>query len=662
LRHAPVIFALLAAVGPLAACNDNAAARVVVHEPGRPSTGPDLPMMTDADASPDLPATASLCEPGARRCIAENSPLVESCEADGRSYTRDSCPAGTVCRDRRCAPFTCVANFPVCVGITTAATCAPDGRSVIDAQTCPDGQSCRGGACVDLCELAATERSYIGCDYIARELPNIYRDDVETRDHPFAIVVTNPHPLLPARVLLSRTDKLAGEPVGLIGQLTLKPSSGYQGVYPLTVRSELFSVTGNTPLTVEDSALLMPPSSAAALLIDPLKGGGAPIHITSDRPVVAYQYNPYCCNFTATNDASLLLPTATLGTRYRAVGYPSMTFGNFSAEGYLSIIAGAQPAHITMTHTSELRLSTALSSSMGEPTQGRAIAFTLKPYEEAIVIATDDVNGASIASDTPISVFAGHPCTNVPQDKYACDHLEDQLPPADTLGTRYLLPALRSRGDADNPEALDGVYWQIVADADAILRFDPPLASLTDDTLPPSYIGAKSCAKQEINGVINLAAGTSCEIGLLRTTAASIESDAPIIVAGVLSGHESTGKKFYGNQSGDPSLFILPAIEQTRTSYAFVNPPTYKKTFATVAIPAGEPLVLDGRQVADDQRIEPIALRLRGRDWEVFSVALSADAHTLSSDERFLLVVYAYDDYVSYAFPGGLDLIPRKKD
>lgn len=635
----------------LTACNDRVPGVIIQGNNGRPAVGADLPVY---DMSVDLPPSDALCVPGERRCIAESSPLVESCAPDGRGYVRDACPDGTICRDSRCAPFTCAANFPVCVGLTASATCAPDGRSVQGITQCGEGLSCRAGVCVDLCEVAAAERSYIGCDYIARDLPNLLSQDPQTRDHPFAIVVANPHPLLPARVELLRTDR-PGQPVGLIDELRVRPASGYQGVSAVNVRSELFSVTGNRPLTVEDTSLVLPPGGAAALLIDRVQGGAAPIRIKSDRPVVAYQYNPYCCNFTATNDASLLLPTSTLGTRYRVVGYPSMEFnGGLFSSSYISIIAADRPATVRITHTSDLRRVS------GAPAQGRALSFTLEPYQEALIETDEDPTGASISSDVPVSVFVGHLCTNVPMTQFACDHLEDQLPPADSLGTRYLLPPVLSRGDVGAPEALDGVYWQIVADEDAILRFDPPLSSFTS-WMPPSHTGARLCRELEIDGVVNLATGQHCELGLLRAPV-SVESDRTIGIAGVLSGHESTGKKFYGSQAGDPSLFMLPPIEQIRTSYAFVNPPTYKRTFATVAIPAGTPLVLDGRQLEDERRLEPYTITVRGQHWDIFGVELTADAHTLRAEERFLLIVYAYDDYVSYAFPGGLDLLPRKKN
>ena len=43
----------------------------------------------------------------------------------------------------------------------------------------------------------------------------------------------------------------------------------------------------------------------------------------------------------------------------------------------------------------------------------------------------------------------------------------------------------------------------------------------------------------------------------------------------------------------------------------------------------------------------------------MFNVAVEAGVHRLEADAAFGIVVYAYDDYVSYAFTGGLDLVPK---
>src|SRR5690606_14242186 len=43
--------------------------------------------------------------------------------------------------------------------------------------------------------------------------------------------------------------------------------------------------------------------------------------VVSTQPVVAYQFNPLCCNYNFTNDASLLLPTSALTENYTFLSY-----------------------------------------------------------------------------------------------------------------------------------------------------------------------------------------------------------------------------------------------------------------------------------------------------------------------------------------------------
>ena len=74
-------------------------------------------------------------------------------------------------------------------------------------------------------------------------------------------------------------------------------------------------------------ALVVPPGGIATLLLPRgrLDWTAASIRraafkLNSTQPVVAYQFSPYCCNFSFSNDASLLFPTSSLGTSYRYIG------------------------------------------------------------------------------------------------------------------------------------------------------------------------------------------------------------------------------------------------------------------------------------------------------------------------------------------------------
>ena len=59
--------------------------------------------------------------------------------------------------------------------------------------------------------------------------------------------------------------------------------------------------------------------------------------------------------------------------------------------------------------------------------------------------ATSDLSGTRIVSDKPLSFFSGHECGLIPSDKTACDHLVEQVPPAETWGFKFFLVPLSTR-------------------------------------------------------------------------------------------------------------------------------------------------------------------------------------------------------------------------
>jgi hypothetical protein len=665
MTHARHIAAALPLAAALLLCACEPERRPIVVAGGTPSfTGfGDIGVVEDAGFQTQV---STLCTPGERACLSENSPLYSECADDGSRYVDLSCPASTVCEEGICVPFNCVPGRPVCVGADAQATCDPTGRGVRDLTTCDGGLVCRGGSCVDLCAEAAEDSSYIGCEYSAIELYNIYREEVgDTEESPYAIVVANPQRFADARVGVTDAD---GRFARLLRTLDLAPRQQYSFARGTTVRSEIFTPSGTRPVPTTSASLDVPPESAAVLLIDPDISGRGPFNVTSSLPIVAYQYSPYCCNFTASNDASLLLPKATHGSRYRVLSYPTMRFdGTLSTAPYVYVVAHEDGTRVSINGREELVRTPLDSAGVGNPLSaparnhvveldaGEAAAFASAPG-----LSGGDISGTLINANAPVAAFSGHPCTNIPQDRRACDHLEEQLLPADSLGTRYVLHPVHSRNAQSYSE--ETVYWRVVADADATVTVSPSFDAL--EATDPSTSASPDCRDlaQTADGAstFTLAAGEVCEFG--SRAVAVLDSDAPLLVGGFVSGHESTGIIRYGTQAGDPAFFLNPPLAQTRRDYAFVTSPTFKRTFVSVVAPDRAKLSLDGSFVSTRERLEPQPFTLDGQDWVAFSLSLEPGLHTMSGDLDFGVVVHAYDDYVSYAFPGGLDLTPNPKE
>ena len=83
----------------------------------------------------------------------------------------------------------------------------------------------------------------------------------------------------------------------------------------------------------------------------------------------------------------------------------------------------------------------------------------------------DDLTGTYITADSPIVVFGGHECANVPLGITACDHLEQQLVPVSAWGKRYLVDLFKPRDPAG---AGFDVVRVMAGDNDVLVTTNPP--------------------------------------------------------------------------------------------------------------------------------------------------------------------------------------------
>ena len=122
---------------------------------------------------------------------------------------------------------------------------------------------------------------------------------------------------------------------------------------------------------------------------------------------------------------------------------------------------------------------------------------------------------------------------------------------------------------------------------------------------------------------------------------------------------------------GDPSYITVPPVQQWRNHYLFLVPNKYAFDFLLLAVPASARLMYDSlplESVLPRCEYEPIGFL--GQDdpveYQAVRCPLSMPSpegdglqddgvHLLESvhGEPFGLVVYGFDSYVSYGYPGG---------
>ncbi|NMC68929.1 MAG: hypothetical protein GYA57_02540 [Myxococcales bacterium] len=575
----------------------------------------------------DIPETVS-CTPGQINC-AGNTLLI--CNATGNGW--DSTPCGDP--TPVCTPglgcVVCQPGVGGCEG-ATARRCRDDGSGwdVVDECDAGAGERCNLGFCTDLsdaCEAARTANSYEGCDYWPVQLANAGLEDTTT--FRYALVIGNRQGTTANIQVLNRG--------GVVATTSVPPDS--IRTLELNWNESLRSATGSEFV----------PNGAWRL--------------KSDVPVTVYQFNPLkywggsgmMGQGSYSNDASLLLPRHVLTGDYIVASRPTfmLSFSDWLSEefsgnsGVFSIVAVEDGTEVEITFHG----NTQAGGSVAAYRRGSSDRFYLDKYDvlqilsevpERCTIARSephpadpsvtigycnmgveyDLTGTEIRANKPVAVYGGHDCTFVPFDRWACDHLEEQIFPLQAWGTRYL--AARTQPVAD-----EGNYWRVISGRDGNhIRFNPPIHG--EETLNRTdWFEFESRDDFEVTG------------------------DGAFLLVGFLVGQGSNLDSI-----GDPAMALAVPVEQYRLSYNFLAPEDYRndpatgatgRNYVNVIAPDGVVVTLDGTPVGG---FTPIG----GTGFGVARVEIGGGSHAIGSANEFGITCYGYGNYTSYMYPGGLDV------
>lgn len=634
---------------------------VVLLAACRPPTGSGAPHDGgdghDADAADSTPAS---CEAGAIRCIAN---VPQRCNDEGTAWVEQgACEGATpVCAEGTgCAP--CVAGQRACDG-NLPLQCAEGGSGFVAAGDPCDldaGETCQHGVCVDACSASAIGNSYVGCEYVAVDLPNCHQSGaLSPRDAQFAVVVSNGDPSLTAHLRVFTGDDDAA------------------------------------PLLTADVA----PNDLAVLEINPavppgrsnVDGSGVhqgrAFHIVSNLPVTAYQFNPLNNTDAAySNDASLLLPLNSLGSEYIVATGDGVvggddTDGDGAADttmpwgAFVTVVAIEDGTEVTVTPTRDLQPGAGIGGGGDAPVTVTLDRFDVLNLESQTVDGADtpagtaNLSGTGVRATRPVAVFAGNVATVVPQPEAPCcaDHLEEQIIPLSAWGQRFVVArgmGRRAPGDWEpeylritggNPPAgqdvihisyagaspegapsslREGESVQFASTDDFIIDADGPL--LVTSFFVSSYYAAPE---------IDLANPFSMRTCFTQGDCNGLPY-AAVCVAGAFGGTCAP--------VGDPSMTVIPPVEQFRSDYVFLTPLDYEFDAITVIVPTGTEVTLDGAPL---EAATPIG-ELGGTSYGAVRRLVSDGTHRLSAaaGREVGLIVFGMDKDVSYGYPAGLDL------
>lgn len=647
----------------------------------------------DNNCSTGLVCVQSVCAcfPGGTHCQGSQAWV---CRADGRGFDKEVCPAlcsngqcvecsaGQLgCKDGNvalcdangnleqivdicengCVAGVCGACFPSdarCIE-DKVEICAADGSGYVFERDCsdePGGKVCVQGQCLDPCSGDLKNFSNVGCEYWGVDLDQA---DAASHGSPFAFVVSNVGKELPAHVTVLR----AGVP---IDEVDIGPQELH-----------IFELA---PYNVDGSMR-----------------GMRSYQITSDRPIIAYQFNPLENVLVYSNDASLLLPLNSLGTTYRVLGWPDLG----SWHGYVTIVATRDNTDITVTVT---------ATTLGGPgvpamNPGDVYTATLQAFE-VLNIETNgrgqDLSGTTITASKRIAVFSGHEASYVPKEApcgggvctftpvmecetnldctgpCCADHLEEQLIPVSAWGKTYV--AARSK-----PRRFEGDVWRILASENGTtVSLSPSLTVVpmlnagdifdidTDKSfvvnadkpvLVGQFLQGQNAPNPFYGGVCNTE-GTA-----MICTPSGYWCDGPpwclpgedcvesVVTACDISGTPCLTDNhcfdvYEQNDAGigDPAFIMSVPAEQLRDDYIFLVPNKYLEDYLILYAKTGTSVTLDG-QLLDNEEWMPIA-----DGWQYLHVLVADGVHQLTGTNIFGAVVHGYDQYVSYGYPAGMNI------
>ncbi|GMV38485.1 MAG: hypothetical protein AMXMBFR64_02010 [Myxococcales bacterium] len=642
-HRAPRVAPLLSLL--LAACASSAT-------PDAGVSGGDVDVATTADtATPpsdaadttaeDTKGGFEVCVPGTpKECVGQTPTFtVLQCSPSGTDYIEQTCKDAegkdVWCLNGACAE--CIPGSKSCKDDDIIVECDETGHWQ-PTKTCSQektGQICQGGTCVALCEVNKKFNSYIGCEYWAVDLDNAFvpggpNGFLDANGAQFAVVIGNPHP------------KQAAE-------IKVKKMEGGQEV-PQTVDSKGVEID---PTPIEPGGLRiynLPRRDAEGTMLAPIA-----YRIESSIPVTAYQFNPLENVNVFSNDASLLLPSDVLG-KYYIVMTREQTFSQL--RGFLTVVAVNDGTDVTVTVTAP----TLQKGSIKHMKPGDSLKVTMNRYD-VLNIETDepgaDLTGSVVLATRNVVVFGGSEASNAPntarcdkepgEAKGVCmwdgktecatledcikfntccaDHLEQQLFPVKTWGTYYVATKSMERGKEKD-------IWRILAaEDDTKVSLYPPQPGILLPVLNRGeWVEFESSAHFEI------------------------VAKKPVMVGQFLAAQDAPDPNVNGVAqpgdagTGDPAFILAVPVEQYRKEYVVLAPNKYEFDYLNVTAPVGAKVFIDGEEVpAEDFEAVSSAYRVHRR--------LIADGdHSITSDKPVGVIVYGYDQYVSYGYPGGLDL------
>jgi hypothetical protein len=594
------------------------------------------------------PGDGSLtCTPGDFRCEGNSARI---CDPNGTwAATAQPCP--DVCVQGLGCQL-CVPGYFSCDG-DTVMLCTEDITLVPD-HDCPPEQACIMGECRSKCDPDVLKPSNVGCEFWAVDLDNEavttmgMTNDAAAAQYAVAVANTNDFAV---NVEVWQNTARVGQPVAesLVTTVTVAAHALEQINLP---QREVDGCMGQNGVYVK--------GSGSGTFVSPHA-----YRIKSSGPVVAYQFNPVEQQYS--NDASILIPTQTLGKFYYALGFPTVNpcggseppFQMDSIPDHTSLtIIGVYPNTVVTVNPTHPIMASGGDSGLviPETPRGTPVSFTIGPYDvvnlESLQPITaspmdcmsfldqdGDFTGSTVTSSMPVAFFTSNergagfggakpPGWDTAEDLCCTDHLEEQMLPVTALGWKFVV----SRSPVRSTGAPEPDIYRVLATVDN---------TVVTTSLPAPYDSFTLNAGEfkpfhAYDGFTIQSQGGAIMVGQYLVPQGFIEAGG----------------------TGDPSFTIFPAAEQHRKEYVFLVPRSWQHNYMVLAMPRTASVQIDGAPIGEfppNCSVDPIGT-LDATPYDALTCELLEGSHTVTSSLPAGLTVYGYFSVGSYAYPGGSDV------
>lgn len=442
-------------------------------------------------------------------------------------------------------------------------TCSNDLKKVVDCYgktvlECGPEEGCNNAACIDNpCKAAELSKSSYGCDYWALKTGQ----HLQHNGACFAAFIANTWSL-PVKINVEYDGQDLAPGYAYIpkeqgASLTYEPYDPVNGlgVGEVAILFLARSDSGNLPECPK------PPARTDEVGVFGT-GLGKAFHITTDRPVVAYQISPYAAGSSKVGSATLLLPTSAWDTNYVAVNAYKPGPADMSqpiGAPLLDILAREDNTTVTILPS----VNIVGGPGVDPGTANTKTDYVLQKGQFLQIEQPAELTGSPIQADKPIATWGGSSCLYVPDNLKECDSAQQQIPPVKALGSEYA--AVRYRGRMGGTDEV--VPWRIVGAVDGTtLAWEGPAVPAG----APETLEKGAVVEFESTGPF---------------VVKSQDSKHPFYLSAYMTG----GKAF--NSEGDPDWVNVVPPEQYLDNYVFFTDPTYPETNLVVV---RTPSKLDG--------------------------------------------------------------------